>query len=336
MKDTLRSIGVSPQRSIRRAVAPGSENRVASRTKVRTVARTTVAPALGPRVRSTLTRPLESVTARAAPNRPLVTFRFTTSPAVGPPAVSRTWNTRGSAGRVPTEPCCPTPETNPVSVVDRSGRGRGSGGGGARGGAAATGGGATSGATIRRAASAGGRRTRGGRARAAPGPGAGRARAVRRAQASSARNRAVSPPSDMRSARSRSVGVKLRQLRWTRAASSADPIVPTVSKRTRSVLRSGSAPTLCPGARTTPARSSREMQVKWRARAVGIPTSRNGAPLSPRLRTGSGPAPCASDPGRQTRGGPCCSSASELRPRGDRARAHRRPTAVARTAPRGR
>src|SRR5438874_3950209 len=137
-------------------MAPASGNSVASRTNVRTVARTTVAPALGPSVRSTLRRPLESVTARAAPSRPFVTPRVTTSPIAGPPVVSRAWNTRGSVGRVPTAPCCPTPETNPVSVVDR---GRGGGGGG---GATATGGGATGRATTRRAAAAGGRRTRGG------------------------------------------------------------------------------------------------------------------------------------------------------------------------------
>src|SRR5207248_1557752 len=177
-----------------------------------------------------------------APSRPFVTPRLTTSPIAGPPVVSRAWNTRGSVGRVPTAPCCPTPETNPVSVVDR---GRGGGGGGG-GGATATGGGATGRATTRRAAAAGGRRTRGGRARAAPG--AGGAASTRRAQAASARNSAVSAPSDTRSARSRAVGMKLRQLRFTSAASSADLMVPTVSKRTRSVLRSGWVDGLCPGA----------------------------------------------------------------------------------------
>src|SRR5439155_25407315 len=158
-KETLRSTGVSPQRSRRRAVVPGSGYSVASRTKVRTVARITVAPAFGPRVRSTPTRPLESVKARVDPNRPLVTPKATTSPLTGPPAVSRTWKTRGSVGRVPTKPCCPTPKTNAVSVVDKGGRGA------TRGGAATTGGGgeAACGATIRRAVSAGDRRGRGGR-----------------------------------------------------------------------------------------------------------------------------------------------------------------------------
>src|SRR5256885_1302677 len=141
-----------------------------------------VAPALGPRVRSTLPRPLESVPARAAPNRPLVPPRATPSPVAGPPVVSRAWNTRGSVGRVPTEPCCPTPETNPVSVVDR----------GRRGEATATGAGATGGATTRRAASADGRRTTGERARAARG--AGGAASARRAQGPSARTSPASAP----------------------------------------------------------------------------------------------------------------------------------------------
>src|SRR5207253_8684921 len=147
---------------ISRTVAPGSGYSVASRINARTVTRTTVAPALGPRVRSTLMRPLESVTARVAPSCPLVTPRVTPSPATGVPAVSRTWNTRGSAGRVPTEPCCPTPRTNPVAVVDTGARGEVAAAGAGAG--AAPGGGATIRCAVR---AAGCRRVRRGRGWAA-------------------------------------------------------------------------------------------------------------------------------------------------------------------------
>src|SRR2546421_3921968 len=60
----------SPQRSVSFAAAPGSAYSVAWRSMAPACALTSTGPSRGPSVTSTWTRPLESVTTRAAPNHP--------------------------------------------------------------------------------------------------------------------------------------------------------------------------------------------------------------------------------------------------------------------------
>src|SRR5207237_1002598 len=143
-------------------------------------------------VRSTWTRPFESVTTRCAPSHPFVMDRATSRPAAGRPAVSRSSNRRGSDGCAPAAACCPTPSTNPLATPDS----------GARGGAAV----------------------------ASLAPGA----VARRAHPSISRSTAGSAPRATKSARSLLVGVKLRQLRWTSAASSSGASVFGSHSRARS------------------------------------------------------------------------------------------------------